>query len=181
MPISEPVRLVPYDPAWPAIYRAEADRICAASAMIVNIEHFGSTAIPGLPSKPTIDIMAAVPAPMSLGQLATWLEEDGYEDRSQNFSFRRFFRKPPSSAGPSFHLHVVEASAWANKSERLFRDHLLGDPAAAAEYAALKLELAAHFTEDREAYTDAKSDFIRAVVNQARARRRLAPLTHWEE
>lgn len=182
MPISEPIRLVAYDPAWPAIYLAEANRLrCAAGAAIDAIEHFGSTAIPGLVSKPTIDIMAVAPDLTAIGAFATWLRDDNYEEMSENFAFRRFFRKPASAAGPSFHLHLVEAAAWPDKSERLFRDWLLGHPSAAAEYAALKSDLARRFREDRAAYTVAKSVFIRAIVNQARIGRRLAPLTEWAE
>jgi GrpB-like predicted nucleotidyltransferase (UPF0157 family) len=181
MPISEPIRLVPYDPVWPAVYVAEAARIRRVAPVIENIEHFGSTAIPGLISKPTIDIMASVSGLTAAGDLATWLQEDGYEEMRGNFAFRRFFRKSASPVGPSFHLHLVEAAVWPDKSERLFRDWLLSHPPAVAEYAALKSHLASRFTEDREAYTDAKSDFIRAIVNQARASRRLPPLTVWEE
>ena len=147
--------------------------------MIENIEHFGSTAIPGLISRPTIDVMASVAVLTAVGDFATSLQ--GYEEMSGNFSFRRFFRKPASAVAPSFHLHVVETAAWPNKSERLFRDWLLSHPPAVAEYAALKSELASRFTEDREAYTDAKSDFIRAIVNEARVSRSLPALTDWEE
>ena len=182
MSISEPIRLARSDPAWPAIYRTEAARIRrAAGSMIENIEHFGSTAIPGLIAKPTIDIMASVSVLRAAGDFATSLQEDGYEEISENFSFRRFFRKSPSPVVPSFHLHVVETGVWPNKSERLFRDWLLSHPPAVAEYAALKSELASRFADDREAYTDAKSDFIRAIVNEARASQRLPALTDWDE
>lgn len=182
MPISEPVFLVEYDPAWPDIYRAEAARIRRIAGPVVeDIEHVGSTSIPGLRAKPTIDIMASAPALEAVEGLATWLREDGYEELSENFSFRRFFRKEASDATPSFHLHVVVAAAWPHKNERLFRDWLRSHPAAAAEYAALKSGLAGRFREDREAYTDAKSEFIRGVVTQARARQGLPPLTEWRE
>jgi len=180
VPAPEPITLVPYDPAWPRL-AAEAARLLRASrGAIDQIEHFGSTAIPGLAAKPTIDIIASVPDLAALDPFAAWLQADGYDDMSANFSFRRFFRKPPSS-GPSFHLHLVTTDAWPTKSERLFRDWLLAHPAVAASYAALKAQLAIRFADDRDAYTEAKSDFIQSAVNDARHSRVLPPLTNWEE
>ena len=182
MPISEPISLVPYDPAWPNIYEAEASHICgAAQGIVEHIEHFGSTSIPGLISKPTIDIMASVPDIAAIQDFATWLGDDGYEDMSENFSFRRFFRKSAAGAGLSFHLHLVNEAAWATKSERLFREWLVAHPAVAASYAALKTKLASSYAQDRMAYTDAKSAFISKIVNEARAIRGLEPLTDWRE
>lgn len=176
------VEIVPYDSHWPDAYRTEAADLCKmAGGLFVQIEHVGSTAIPDLSAKPTIDIMAATPSFKALDGLVSDLAERGYREFSEQLSFRRFFRKEASGGRPSYHLHVVPESAWQDRSERLFRDWLLTHPAAAEEYGRLKHTLAKRFGSDREGYTTAKSDFIRGIVGQARHSLGLEPLTDWTE
>lgn len=182
MKLTEQIEICDYDPSWPEAYGVEAVRLRHfAEGVLVGIEHFGSTAIPGLRAKPTIDIMGVVADLSDLEPFATRLRVDGYVEMSENFSFRRFFRKERASRNPSFHLHLVEEGVWQHKSERLFRDWLVSHPEVARSYEKLKDKLASRFADDREAYTEAKNDFVRATVNEARKSIGLSPLIDWEE
>lgn len=182
MKLTDRITIVDYDPAWPATYRAEAARLrLLAEGALTDIEHFGSTAVPGLRAKPVIDIMGAVADLRGIDGFVSHLCGDDYAEMSEDFSFRRFFWKAAAAGTPSFHLHLVEAGAWQYKSERLCRDWLISHPDVARNYEALKDALASRFADDREAYTEAKSAFICATVNEARSGIGLPPLTDWQE
>ena len=178
----EPVHLNEYDADWPRQYRAEARHISdLADGRIVHIEHFGSTAIPGLRAKPTIDVMAAVHDLEDIQAFTARLVQDGYVEYPENFAHRRFFRKEATSATPSIHLHIIKEKDWQHKSERLFRDWLINHPTDSQAYAELKTNLAEAHAADRDTYTQGKSAFCKKVINKARADLGLPPRTDWAE
>lgn len=171
------VELLPHDPSWPAMYEAEAERLHAAipDGLVLRIEHFGSTAVPGLLAKPVIDILVVVSSvEEARAEAVAPLEGLGYAFWAENPERDRlFFVKglPPRAPRRTHHVHMMEPSAamW----DRLrFRDILREDPAAAARYAALKRELAVRHRQDREAYTEAKAAHVAEVL--AAPRRPLA-------
>jgi len=145
------VELVAYDPAWPALYETERERL-APLFEALEIHHIGSTAVPGLLAKPIVDIVALV---------------DDLYARAFNatLSHRRFLCYPTASHR-THHLHLVDDRPELER-RLYFRDRLRADPALAAEYVALKRALAARYPEDREAYTEAKAPFIRRMERQA--------------
>jgi GrpB-like predicted nucleotidyltransferase (UPF0157 family) len=154
-----PVEIVDYDAAWPAMFDAERMRLVRVLGG-VEVHHFGSTAVPGLAAKPVIDMIALVPdldAPV-----ASLVAGAGYQfPRAFNATLtHRRFLCFPSAAHRTHHLHLVDDRAELERRLR-FRDRLRADPVLAREYVALKRSLAARFPEDREASTDAKSDFTR--------------------
>lgn len=159
------VELVSHDPSWPALYEAEAERLAAAlpEGLVLSMEHFGSTAVPGLIAKPVIDILVAVSdIEAARAEAVAPLEALGYAFWADNpRRDRLFFVKglPPRAARRTHHVHMMEPSPemW---DLLLVRDRLREDPEAAASYAALKRELAARHRQDREAYTEAKADFL---------------------
>lgn len=168
-PSEEPISLAPYDPAWPGLFLEESRQleVVLRPWLAGAIEHIGSTAVRGLTAKPVIDIMAAVldlessvPARDAVAQL-------GYVYFPYRAEVMHWFCKP-SPEHRTHHLHLVPAGSalWAERL--LFRDYLRSTPAAAAEYAALKIELAARYRFDRETYTDAKSDFVRSILELAK-------------
>ncbi|WP_433061539.1 GrpB family protein [Dactylosporangium sp. CS-033363] len=168
-----------YDPAWPDHARAAIAELRAAHpGVFAEIEHVGSTAVPGLPAKPVIDLMAAVPsldaAPGEVG--------GGYALIETGMPERRFYRREPSASGstPAVHLHVVTEDSWATRNERILRDHLLSHPAARDEYGLLKRELAGQDL-DGPAYTRAKTELIQRLVDAARTERSLPLVSVWEE
>ena len=164
----ERVDIVPYDVSWPERFAAERAVLRAVFAGAgVEIEHVGSTAVPGLGAKPTVDIMAGVSSLAVVEQLFAALEREGYryvQAHEATLPERRYFRKP--CLGPSvFHLHcVVEGSPfWVR--QLAFRDYLRTHRDAAVAYEQLKLALAAGLS--RSDYTEAKGPFIEAILAAA--------------
>lgn len=80
-----------------------------------------------------------------------------------------------------YHLHIITNAAWPNKNELLVHDWLIAHPDVAARYETLKEALAEKHADNRPAYTAAKSEFLRNVVNDARRSRGLLPETDWSE
>jgi GrpB-like predicted nucleotidyltransferase (UPF0157 family)/GNAT superfamily N-acetyltransferase len=159
------VELVAYDPAWPALYETERERLEPLLPGFLEIHHIGSTAVPGLLAKPIIDIVALVD---DLDAPIAALIGSGYQyARAFNatLSHRRFLCYPTASHR-THHLHLVDDRPELER-RLCFRDRLRADPALAAEYVALKRALAARYPEDREAYTEAKAPFIKRVERQA--------------
>ena len=166
-----PVVLVPYDPAWPSRFREERDGIGKALGdRAIAIEHVGSTAVPGLLAKPTIDIMVGIRRLSEAPACIAALEPLGYEyrpDVEAEMPERRFFDKGPPGAR-THHLHMVEYAGPFWMRHLLFRNFLRAHADRAAAYGALKQELAAKHAADRVAYTDAKGLFIETAVADAR-------------
>jgi GrpB-like predicted nucleotidyltransferase (UPF0157 family)/GNAT superfamily N-acetyltransferase len=161
----EPIRISPYDPRWPRLFEREREALAATLGDRASggIHHVGSTAVPGLEAKPIIDILVGVgdlPASRScFGELA----ELGYLYAPYRSLEMHWFCKP-HPARRTHHLHLVAADGERFADELAFRDRLRADPGLAAQYGALKRELAARLGDDREAYTEAKGDFIRGVL-----------------
>ena len=169
--IHEAVTLRPYDASWPAAYAAERERLLRAlPGVFLGLEHIGSTAVPGLMAKPIVDLMAGVASMAVAESVAAALCACGYTTSAEfnaTLSDRKWFMRW-ADGHRTHHLHVVvhEGQAW---HERLrFRDALRADPALAARYVELKASAAEQHASDREAYTDAKAGFVRAVSDAAR-------------
>ncbi|MFL5782810.1 MAG: GrpB family protein [Thermoleophilaceae bacterium] len=160
MVVDQPVQLVAYVPSWPARAAAEAAVLDGALGAWLDgaVEHVGSTAVPGLEAKPTIDLMAPVvdldAARAAFGPLA----ELGYVYAPHRPHCHWFCK--PSPAVREFHLILIESSHPDFAARLRFRDRLRADPATAAAYVDLKRDLAARFRDHREAYTDAKAAFV---------------------
>ena len=166
------VRLAPYEPKWAHLYGAERARLQAAvGEHVLDIQHIGSTAIPGIVAKPILDIAIAVRSFEAAHVCVAPIEALGYEYRGENGIPRRhyFVRHDPHTGHTLIHLHMVEVDGPDWENQILFRDYLLAHSEAAAEYTALKRDLAAKYPHDREAYTDAKAPFIEHILRLARA------------
>jgi GrpB-like predicted nucleotidyltransferase (UPF0157 family) len=164
--IHEEVHLVPYDARWPVLFEKEQERLLSLFPQLLAVEHFGSTAVPGLTAKPIIDLLAGVASMDIADSLFEPLLASGYTT-SREFNAmladRRWFMRS-CDGRRTHHLHVVVhgGPVWL---ERLrFRDLLRTDPSVASSYARLKSELALRFRQDREAYTDAKAQFVEAAL-----------------
>ncbi len=167
--INEDVALRPSDPAWAATFERERDRLHALlPGTFVQIEHIGSTAVPGLAAKPVIDILAGVRTLEDVDDLVDRLCEHGYtasKEFNATLTDRRWLMRW-KNGHRTHHLHIVVQDGGPWKDRLAFRDALRRDPALARRYAVLKTELAARHQRDREAYTHAKADFVRAVVER---------------
>jgi GrpB-like predicted nucleotidyltransferase (UPF0157 family) len=139
-----------------------------------RIEHFGSTAVPGLPAKPIVDILVEVASLDETKQrIVPILEAQGYEYfwrpswGDDTPPFYAWFIKRDKSGNRTHHIHMVE-SHFEHWDRLLFRDYLIEHPDIAREYGNLKMRLSGTHQNDRVAYTQAKSDFIRRVTASAK-------------
>ena len=162
------VQVVPYRPAWAALFAAEAEllrRVMGAAAL--RIEHIGSTALVGMDAKPIIDLMVAVE---SLPEAERWkpvLAAHDYEFRPDpDMPDRIYFAKGPHSRR-THHLSLTEPTSDFFVRHLLFLRYLRAHAEAFAAYRALKLELAQKFPHEREAYTEGKREFIERVLARA--------------
>lgn len=165
----EPIRIVAYDPEWPAKFERERALLerTIGPWVLGGIHHVGSTAVPGLDAKPTVDILAGVESLEAARACFELLAEIDYIYAPYRPEEMHWFCKPDPSRR-TFHLHLVPADSPRFRDELGFPDRLRANPQLAAEYAALKRDLASRFPRDREAYTEGKSTFIaRAIAGLA--------------
>lgn len=164
--MTDEILIVDYDPEWPRLYEKERALICSALGdTVADIQHVGSTAVPGLVAKPVIDILVGV-RDLSLGEgHIEILSEMGYEYRGEaGIPGRLFLRK---GMPRTHHIHVTELGSEFWTDHVLFRDYLRAHPEEALRYADLKRELAARFTLDRVRYTESKAPFISNLLEKA--------------
>jgi GrpB-like predicted nucleotidyltransferase (UPF0157 family) len=162
-----------YDPGWPALFERESSNIRnALGSLVLAVEHMGSTAVPGLPSKPIIDLLVGVPSLEEAKQRCIDpIEALGYVYIPEYASWipgELFFRKGPP--GPwTHHVHLMEPSHPRWETLLVFRDYLRAHPEAARAYADLKRSLASSSREDIEAYRTGKNVFVDETTAKARA------------
>ena len=164
------VRLVPYTQEWMRLFEDEKSRLQAAvGEFVLDIQHVGSTSIPGMAAKPIIDIAIAVNDFEEAGICIRPIEQLGYEYRGENGIPRRhFFVKGEAR---SHHIHMNEISSRDWNDQILFRDYLTRHAETAGEYAELKKELARQYPADPVAYLDGKAPFIQQVLERAKRER----------
>jgi GrpB-like predicted nucleotidyltransferase (UPF0157 family) len=179
--VAEHVDLAPHDPAWSDSFAREAAhlRACLPAELLGRIEHFGSTAIPGIPAKPIVDLLVGVTS-LSAAQerIAPILESQGYDyvwrptwgdDTPPWYAW--FIKRDPVTRARTHHIHMIEETPeFAEHWGRLyFRDYLRERRDLAKQYGSLKQALAAN-TADRVAYTAGKTAFVLRVTEEAKRR-----------
>lgn len=173
--VKEEISIVPYNPAWPKTFKEEAAflRKKLPKSLVKRIEHFGSTAVPGLSAKPIIDILVEVASlKETKKQIVPLLTAEGYEyfwrpAIGDEPPYYAWFIKRNAAGHRTHHIHMVEADSklW----DRLyFRDYLRQFPAKAKDYDKLKGSLSEKYPNDRVAYTKQKSDFVVSVTEKAK-------------
>ena len=174
--VKEEVAVLPYDPAWQRLFEEEKEHLlaCLPSEIVRRIEHFGSTAVPGLPAKPIVDILVEVTDLDETKQrIAPILEDQGYEYfwrpswGDDVAPWYAWFIKRGKDGKRTHHIHMVEAN-FEHWDRLFFRDYLLEHPKVAEEYAALKITFSQTYHNNRVAYTKAKTDFIVRVTKVAK-------------
>jgi len=182
--LAEEIEIGPYDPLWPALFHEEKSRLLTLLPhdLIGRIEHFGSTAIPGIPAKPIVDMLVEVAdLEAAKPRVVPVLEARGYDyfwhpnhgDTGHPY-YAWFIRRDQSTGKRTHHIHLVERD-FRNWEALLFRDYLIERNDLAREYLDLKLRLAARFTHDRAAYTHGKGEFVVRVTEEAKRRAPLNP------
>jgi GrpB-like predicted nucleotidyltransferase (UPF0157 family) len=170
------------DPSWPEHFTQERERLRPFLGRIADeLQHYGSTAVPGLSAKPVIDMMAPVSSLNHADELGKRLAKAAYRKIDAGFIKRRFFRKKVEGADLAYHLHLVVSPTWPLKNELLLRDWLIQHPNIAHAYERLKMKLAAVHGDDMPRYTEGKSSFLRRAVNDARLNLGLPVERDWDE
>lgn len=158
------VKLVEYNANWPKLYELEAESLRNTLGIdAVRVQHVGSTSIPGMLSKPILDIAVLVNSldtaeewKESLAKLGYW-----YKGIEPDLPDRRFFAKGPREKR-TVYLHIVNQREFDSLLK--FRDRMRSSPSLIEEYTTLKRSLADKHKDNRDIYTRSKNDFIRSVI-----------------
>ena len=156
---------------WAGLYRRERDLLAEAvdRTHIARISHIGSTAVPGLDAKPTIDILMEVSPDSFVFETPSLLRKCGYMETHRDEERMWLVMAKGYTAegfrGQAFHVHVRPFRDW---DELYFRDYLAAHPDEAEKYASLKHSLKREFEFNRDAYTDGKAELIAAMTRRAR-------------
>lgn len=171
--MNDQIVIEPYHPKWPKMAHAEIERINSeiSDSNIIAVQHVGSTSIPNCQAKPIIDIYVAV---QSIGRAKKHLVEPitqmGYVYWAENPNPEKmFFVKgmPPYGEKRTHHMHIVQFNSAYWRDCIAFRDYLRMHPEEAKAYSELKIDLAAKYLDDREAYSDAKGEFVSGILRSA--------------
>ena len=161
------IEIAPYDSGWPGRFQVERARVMAALGdLAVDIEHSGSTAVPGMAAKPIIDILVGVADFKEAPETVSPLEGIGYTYFGELKPGWLFFR---TDHPHDRHLHVVERGGINWWSQLAFRDALRADPNLVTDYERVKTDLAARFAENRAGYTEGKTEFVNSVLDRVRS------------
>ena len=168
-----PITVVPYDTNWASIFENEKEAIVKilGSEVALRVEHIGSTAVPNLSAKPTIDIIVEIPDKPEIRELIiSRMNENNYmvmQKHQKHIVFAKGY-SPTGLEKISFHVYMGTREQEFLWDRIYFRDFLRLHPSVANEYEQLKLKLADTYKHDREAYTESKTDFISQVTNLAK-------------
>jgi len=166
-----PIILKPYSPVYAVRYNEEKEKLLniLRKYNICRISHIGSTSVRGLTAKPIVDILLEVPEACDFDGISCLLQNNGWIEMSRNNTEKTLDLNkgytPGGFAERVYHLHIKPSGDWG---ELYFRDYLRKHYDAARQYEALKLDLKVRFEYNRDAYTNAKSDFIVKYTQKAR-------------
>jgi GrpB-like predicted nucleotidyltransferase (UPF0157 family) len=167
-----PIILKEHNPEYKIWYEEEKDKLKAILKEydIYRTNHIGSTSVEGLAAKPTVDILLEIKDGYDVDEIIGLLQNNGWilmgrDEGSKNaLDFNKGYT-PKGFAQKVYHLHIKHPADWG---ELYFRDYLQKHPDIAGEYENLKLGLREQFEHNRDAYTDAKSDFVLMYTQKAR-------------
>jgi GrpB-like predicted nucleotidyltransferase (UPF0157 family) len=166
--MDDPIIVVNYNSDWPVEYELEKQRLLdVIGSDAIDIEHIGSTSVPGLAAKPIIDIAVSLRDFPPRAGVIDALEKCDYVYRGESgVPGRHFFYK---GMPRTHHLHLVARNSEVRDKQLLFRDFLRTHPESARKYEKLKHVLAVQYKHDREAYVDAKAPLIEELMAAARS------------
>jgi len=163
-----PVVLADPDPTWPARFAAWREALTEAlGPAALRVEHIGSTSVPGLAAKPIVDVLLSVREPDDEVSYVPGCEKAGLELFSRDDEHRFLVNAAPATIDA--HVHACEVDGAFERDHLLFRDYLRADDAERRAYEALKRAAAAHWQDDRMAYTYAKNGWILDLLQRAGA------------
>ncbi len=161
-----PIILTEHDPRFSEQYAGEA-ALLGERLKGAKLSHIGSTAIAGIMTKPIVDILAVIPNTADIRAYARDAVSSGYiimNESERRISLNKGYTEQ-GYADNVFHLHIRYEG---DDDEIYFRDYLNAHADVAEQYEALKLSLARAYRHDRDAYTQAKGDFVRRYTEIAK-------------
>lgn len=167
-PLTSPILLAEYDPDWPRLFEREADRIRAAlGSRAVQVEHVGSTSVPGLAAKPVIDIVLAVTDSADEAAYVPDIEAAGYilRIREPDWFEHRLLKGPDTNVN----LHVFSRGCSEVQVMLDFRDWLRASNPDRELYERAKRDLAAQDWKYVQNYADAKTAVVAKILARAQA------------
>lgn len=167
-----PIFLTEHSPNWQISFEEEKLLINQTFGIVffLAIDHIGSTAIPSIKAKPTIDILLQVEKATDIQVLIEVFKNLGYhyipkpENPAPGIMFVKGY-SPLGYVGQAFHVHVRFPGVY---DEIIFRDYLISHPIDALEYEKLKIALSEKYRFDRDGYTEAKTFFVRKILEKAK-------------
>ena len=164
------VRVVPHDPRWTRLFQEAAAQLHDAfGEYLLALHHIGSTAIPGMPAKPVIDILPVVQDIERVTDAEPALTRHGYEPRGKyGIPGRRYFFREEAGRR-THHVHVYEREDPAVTRHLAFRDYLIAYPDEATRYAQLKVSLAVRHRDERQRYVEGKQALTAELERRAMA------------
>ena len=159
------VQVVAHSSEWAILFAAERQRLSdALGVLALDIQHIGSTSVPGLDAKPILDIGMAIDAERDVAACVPLLEGLGYTYRGDRGAEEGHFFDSGADEKRTHYLHMLSSTSAGWRNYLTFRDALIADPESRDAYMRLKHELAALYAGDRGAYTAAKAAFIQRVL-----------------
>ncbi len=164
-----PVFLVPHNDKWNIFYDEMESflKITLSQCQVERISHIGSTAISGIWAKDIVDVLIEVSKDSDIENTAKVIEKNGFirmSTEAGRISFNRGYTKD-GFADKVFHVHLRYTG---DNDELYFRDYLNEHTQIAREYEKMKLKLWKMFGHNRDAYTDAKTEFIKKWTSEAK-------------
>ena len=162
------VQVIAYTPQWATLFQDERKRLSdALSSLALDIQHVGSTSVPGLAAKPILDIGVAIASEADVEACVPLLEAlgyryEGYRGASEGYFFNLGAQKRLTHY---FHMLLIDSDGWRNYLR--FRDTLIAHPEIRDQYMHLKQALAVQYPADRPAYTASKAEFIQSILSAA--------------
>lgn len=166
--VDEPITITAYDPSWPALFAAERTRIVdALGDVVTRVEHFGSTAVPGMAGKPVVDLLVGVADLHAASARIPSLEALGYENFGEIFIPGRIYLRRRGTHHFNVAITVEGSAFWTE--QLIVRDFLRAHPEEAAAYAAHKRSVYADGARLFSTYSQAKGAFLAALKERALA------------
>ncbi len=167
--IKKPIEVHEYNSEWTNEFNRIKEKIeSIIGDLIIDIHHVGSTSIEGLAAKPIIDIDVEIQSYDAFNEIVERLIQYGYvHNGNQGIEGREVFKQTQNDGLMSYHFYVCQSDCRELRRHIRFRDFLNENHQLRDEYAELKKQLAIKYRNDREAYTDSKTDFIKSVMIKA--------------
>ena len=162
------VEVVPYNHQWPQMFEDEASKIkTIMNEIMVEIDHIGSTSIPGMSAKPVIDILVEVNSIEKVDSYNQEMMDLGYDPKGENgIPNRRYFSKGGDNR--THHVHIFQSGNPEIARHLQFRDYLTAHPEDANLYSELKQSLAKQYPADIEQYILGKDKLVKELDEKAK-------------